>query len=124
HRLPASEDTRRELERIYDETWTTFSHPELLNDYVERWARFLDLTPDAVQLNLDRVRSLESRTMSHHHEWAGNVLARSGGPTDFLERRDGLGVALAVQTMRTVFNDAVAAALRVPYLATSLRLPI
>lgn len=122
--LPPSYDTNVELRQIHDEVWQSFNQPPQLADYRERWGTFLNLSVDEVHLDMAAVRSLDSEPMSGHVEFAADVLAAVGTRTKHSRKRDDLAIALAIQTIRAGFNDAVAGALGVPYLATSIRLPV
>jgi hypothetical protein len=120
---PTEEAHQLELERIYEEVWDGFNRPRELSTYAARWAKFLAVTADDLRLDLDPVRTLNEEMTCDYSSTAEitEAFGIAGGPAG---REEQLAVALGIHTVRTGFNDAIAGALGLPYLATSVRLPI
>jgi hypothetical protein len=112
-----------ELERIYREVWDAFSRPQELATYRARWASFLDVAASELRVDLDPIQTLNEEMMFDYSSTA--QIADAFGIASGSAGRDAqLAVALGVHTVRAGFNDAIAGVLGLPYLATSIRLPV
>jgi len=123
HVLQPTGEGQLELERIYDEVWDAFSRPRELATFGARWATFLDVEASDLRLDLDAVRTLNAEMTFDYSSTAeiAEAFGTVGRPRD---REEQLAVALGIHTVRTGFNDAIAGVLRLPYMATSIRLPV
>jgi hypothetical protein len=132
-RFPALEDIRdltqvleptaegqAELERIYGGVWETFSQPE--QPWSKRWGEFLAVEPRDLPFNFEAVRTLNAEMLFDYSSTA--EIAEAFGTAGRFRNPDALAVALGIHTVRTGFNDKIAAVLGLPYMATSVRLPV
>ena len=111
---------RPELERIYRDVWEGVSRPDQVATYTARWAEFLGVPPDEIHVDLEPVQTLNAE-MTFDYSSTEEIAAAFGRARG---REAPLARALGIHTVRTGFNDAIAGALGVPYLATSVRLPV
>ena len=121
--LQPTYEVHLELERIYGEVWEAFNRRHERTVYGKKWAEFLDTTTRELPLDLDAVRTLDIE-MTFGYSSTAEIADAFATPRGASGRENELAVALAIHTVRTGFNDAIAGMLGVPYLATSVRLPV
>jgi hypothetical protein len=121
--LEPSPEVQHQLDTIYGEVWEAFASPQQLQTYRGRWAEFLGLAVSELEVDIDAA-SIRDAEMVHAYYTRAPVAEAFATAHGVPVHRDRLAMALGINTVRAGFNDAVAGALGVPYIATSIRLPV
>ena len=119
HILDLDVAQRHDLANVYRAASRAARRPYDLNRYEDNWATFLNRAPGTVHLDMDSVPDTRQEEY-----WESFNFVAAFDPTSSVGGSNELETYLAVQTVRTCFNDEVAGVLDVPYLASSVRLPV
>jgi hypothetical protein len=112
-----------ELAGMYSQACHAVKDKSEMRRLKQGWGNALGVAPSALSFDFRSVETLETEKLLGYwtSRWLGSVLTaqeRGRKPDPDLD------VALALHTVRAAFNDRVAAALQVPYLSSSFRLPV
>jgi hypothetical protein len=118
---PSTPDDRTALDDIYAEAFEQMREPQVRRDYQRRWATFLGRSD--VTVGFDKIATLDEE-MSYGYRSTMDIGRLLATASESPETEDDLANVLGIHTVRTGYNDLVAAALGVPYLASSFRLPV